>query len=280
MATTVKDRGVTLRRIYAWVLSVWTALVGVLFIVQVWRIFALGNRSFTTANIAQYFSQIAVFVWLWVALAVGGAVLWRVYPKQAERPLAVIEPKYTLMKLKRRLPQTEGMSTVRKQGISRIVVWSACAIACIACAVVALVYMLGEYTPRATVGFFAAHEEAERFVRALPWALAALCVWTAAAYFEEYSYKKEIKLVKEQLAENAKRGIKGTASAQAPTLWDKICVKLPFLRSKWFLRGVRIFVAVLGIGLVLYDLIFLEGGGMADMLEKAIHICTQCIGLG
>jgi hypothetical protein len=42
----------------------------------------------------------------------------------------------------------------------------------------------------------------------------------------------------------------------------------------WGVRGV---VAVLGIVFIIHGIF---NGGMADVLKKAINICTQCIGLG
>ena len=41
--------------------------------------------------------------------------------------------------------------------------------------------------------------------------------------------------------------------------------------------GVRAALGVLGLILIVVGI---NGGGMADVLEKAINICTQCIGLG
>ena len=52
MTTIANEKQTIIRRIYAWVLSFWSILVGVLFVVQVWRIFSLGAKSFTTDTIA------------------------------------------------------------------------------------------------------------------------------------------------------------------------------------------------------------------------------------
>ncbi|MBQ7948195.1 MAG: thioredoxin [Clostridia bacterium] len=40
---------------------------------------------------------------------------------------------------------------------------------------------------------------------------------------------------------------------------------------------IRIGLAVAGVGLFVFGIF---NGGMADVLTKAINICTQCIGLG
>ncbi|MBE5746817.1 MAG: thioredoxin [Clostridiales bacterium] len=42
----------------------------------------------------------------------------------------------------------------------------------------------------------------------------------------------------------------------------------------WVFRGV---VGTVGIVLLIWGIC---NGGMADVLKKAINICTQCIGLG
>ncbi|MBE7084604.1 MAG: hypothetical protein E7368_00950, partial [Clostridiales bacterium] len=51
------------KRWFALFLSAWTVLVGVAFIVQVWRIFSFGEKAFTTERIGEYFRQIAVPVY-------------------------------------------------------------------------------------------------------------------------------------------------------------------------------------------------------------------------
>lgn len=265
----------TFKRAYKTALAALTVVVGVLFVVQVWRVFALGNRPFTVENISKYFSQIAFFVWLWIAATIVGGVLWLAFPSEKSSIVACVSPQVTLAKLKRRLPDTDGEG--RKERSKRIAVWLACAAICIVCAVVALVYLTGEYAAKAQEGFFSEHGEAERLLRALPWILAAFGACIGALYYQSYSYKKEITLVKTQISENAKQGIKAVPVAEKAGLWDKLCGKMPFLKSKWFMIGVRAALGVLGLILIVVGI---NGGGMADVLEKAINICTQCIGLG
>ncbi len=47
--------------------------------------------------------------------------------------------------------------------------------------------------------------------------------------------------------------------------------------NKWILWGVRAVIAVIA---VVFIIIGIVNGGMADVLSKAIRICTECIGLG
>ena len=88
----------------------------------------------------------------------------------------------------------------------------------------------------------------------------------------------EIVAAKTQIAENAKQGVKMQLNVQnQSSLTQKLTNALPFLKTKAFLWSVR---AVVGIVGVVFVIVGINGGGMDDVLEKAINICTQCIGLG
>lgn len=47
--------------------------------------------------------------------------------------------------------------------------------------------------------------------------------------------------------------------------------------NKWLLWGVRAVIAVIAVVFIIVGIV---NGGMADVLYKAIRICTECIGLG
>ncbi len=267
------ERKHTPRRIYGIFFGAYSAFVGLLLIIQVWGIYALGNKSFTVENISNAFSRIAVPVLIWVAAFVGVVVLAFVFPEENTPVLPSVELRSTLAKLSRRLPETDITADMKRQSSRRVLVWSVCLAVCLVCVTVAAIYLLGAYTPVAKEGFFASHEEAERLVRALPWIFAALGAGIAAVYLNASLYKTEISLVKTTIAENAKKGVRAAAREEKRS----ICDKLPFLRSKWFLLGVRIAVGVLA---VVFIILGVNNGGMADVLAKAVKICTQCIGLG
>lgn len=279
MTEITKDKGAKIRRVYEICLAGLTIEVGLLFIVQVWALFSIGEKAFSRASVAEHFKPIAPFVWLWLVAIVGAVVIWSVFPAPKETAGAALDPKYTLQKLRRRLPETTGdpVSESKKQTIKRTVVWCVCAAFCIACAIVAIVYLTGDITLKAQEGFFASHGEAERLLRATPWVLGGLCAVVAASYYDGHSANKEISLVKAEIVENAKKGVKIAKRADKETLFDKLCKKIPFLKSKWCMVALRAAIGVLAVVLII---IGIDNGGMADVLEKAINICTQCIGLG
>lgn len=255
------EKGVRVRRAYGIFFGAWTAVVAALFLVQVWRIFLTGgNAPFTVESISEKWRQIAAPVYIWLVAVVGGVAVWTAFPEQ-EKITAYKDEGVTLKKLRRRLP----ISGERKV-CARTIAWLALAVIAVVSTVVALLYMLS-YETKAQTGFFASHEEAERIVRALPWIVAAFGAGIFAVVFDTSEKKKEIEQVKAQIAENAKKGVK------VPVREEKRSATQP----KGVTLVIRAALAVAGVVLVIVGI---AGGGMADVLEKAINICTQCIGLG
>ena len=256
-----------LRRVLGVFLGVWTAFVGVLFVVQVWRIFLSGG-GFTIQSVSVKFLEILVPFIIWLTAVIFSGVLALAFP-DFEKPVAYIDSRNTLKKLKARLPQNgEGRYAFN----ARFVAWGICVLIALVCAIVAGVYLTNPaYEPVTRVGFFAEHEEAERIVRALPWIFAAFGVAIAVSFFERYSLQKEIALVKSEIAENAKKGvIVKTKNAQ------KVARENTQKRER-----VALFVRLaIGVVAVVFIVCGIANGGMADVLGKAINICTQCIGLG
>ncbi len=246
-------------------LGVWTLLVGALFIVQVWRIF-LVDGAFTAQNVSAKFWEIAAFFFVWVLCICAVGVLEWIYP-QAEQVRAVVNRRLTLRKLKARLPENERG---RYALTARFAAWCVFLLAAGVCAAMVAGYLLSPfYKQAASTGFFAEHGEAERLVRSLPYLFGAFALAVGVAYFEEYQLEKELSLIKTQIAENAKKGVvvRGVAMANKK---DKAASGKTLLLARCIVGGVALVCIVSGIC----------NGGMADVLGKAVNICTQCIGLG
>ncbi len=257
-------------------LSVWTVLVGIAFIVQVWRIYAVGGEEpFTTDSISTHFRQIAVPFYIWIAAIVAAGVLWLVYPAPKGKITPYIDVKCTLARLNDRL--IESSESAKKLQKYRLIAKCACGVACLGCVIAAIVYLVADVSLSAKSGFLAKHTEAERILRALVWIVAATALGVGTAYFVEDNYKKEIALAKSAIAENAKKGVKVQKQKKKQTLQSLATSKLAFTRSKWFLLGVRLVVVATAITFIIVGVC---NGGMKAMLQKAINICTQCIGIG
>jgi hypothetical protein len=92
-------------------------------------------------------------------------------------------------------------------------------------------------------------------------------------YFDSESIKKELLLVREGLSAGAKSV--GDTDARA----ESGCKAIAFLSSHSEKILLISRLAILTIALVFVGVGILNGG-MADVLGKAVRICTECIGLG
>ena len=101
-------------------------------------------------------------------------------------------------------------------------------------------------------------------IAAVGCAIALLAVYVVSR-FTEASYKKEYEYAKEELHYQKTLGISPSA---------KLDEALPEGHTVLVVRLVIIAVAVLFI------ILGIVNGGMADVLGKAVRICTECIGLG
>ena len=102
----------------------------------------------------------------------------------------------------------------------------------------------------------------------IPCAVVALGILVGATLLRRASFVRETALVKAAIAERREK----TAPAAHGSETDPKPFSKPLVL--WGLRGV-----ILAVGIVLIVLGILNGG-MADVLGKAIRICTECIGLG
>lgn len=269
----------SVKKAFSIVTAIWSVVVGLLFIVQVWRILAGGMHPYTPQNIAEKFSQIAIPAYIGLALIILSLVVSLVFPDPREKvkPFALSESA-TLARLQRRIPmqtavenEEENVQALYAWKVKNILSWCVCSLLIAICLIVAFAYLLGGFAPVSKQGFFAEHSSAEFIIRSLPWLTGAFGAGVFAVYFNTFTQNKQIALMKTMLANAVKRGEK-------PSL-NVIPKKnlFAFTQSVWFLPVVRGVVGALAITLIIVGVCT---GGMGDVLSNAITICTQCIGLG
>lgn len=264
------------RNLYGIFLGAFSILLGAAFIVQVWRIFYISDRAFTVARVRKYFWQIAPIVFAWLEAVIGGAVLHYIYPSPETLP-AYRNENVTLARLSRLLPNDESQRAFSKK---RKTAWLVCFVLCLGLFAVGCVFFFTPFSI-AEEGFFAEHEEATRLVLALPWFIALGCVWSGVWVYDSKNKQREIIALKKEIAQNAKQGVKANAvsAENEKTCWisEKLARLKKICANKWFGFGVRIALVALAVVFIITGI---AGGGMDDVFEKAVNICTQCIGLG
>ena len=97
----------------------------------------------------------------------------------------------------------------------------------------------------------------------LPLLIGSIAVHVPKAYLTEQSAKRELQILKDEV----KGGVK---LAKVEPVAETKCEKLTILIAR---------IAIICVG-VLFIILGIFNGGMADVLAKAVKICTECIGLG
>ncbi len=275
-----------LRLIYGIALSVLLVALGICFMVSCVSIYRTGASPFNPESIGAAFDRFAPLAYVTIVLVVIGFIgdLWlslkgaepAVSPKARRDLVATRDSLAGRVDLTRCTDDTRtAIRSARRE--QKAMVWSAAIVSVIA-AVPPLLWCLdrrhfgdpGDMTTDLNGDIIAA----ARII--LPCALAALALWVLAMCLRAASIRREIALLKGALVELAKSE-KGNADK------EKTTAKLSASASKKGIRAPRLFWcvrgAILAVGIVFIVLGVLNGG-MADVLGKAVRICTECIGLG
>ena len=257
-----------IRRIYGIALSLALIVTGVLLMISCVQIYKSGSRPFTPESISAAFSKIAVFVWVTVGAVILGIILALLFPAEQGKPRVIKQKKATLRRLQSRLDtglcDAECLASIRKEEKRRTVLRISSVIACVLVSVPAAVYALDP-------DHFVLYQDGVDKLNAsvisaclwvIPTTVICLGICLAFSYLEEASVDRQIRFVKGAIAKT------GASAPQGEP------VKSPRVKLVWGIRGAVLLIALLFIALGITN------GGMADVLSKAINICTECIGLG
>lgn len=256
--------------------SVLTGIVGILLIAMVCDIF-FRIGAYSRETVIEHLIWISAPLALWIAAAIGGFVVWKLFPEPAKRNLGQ-NTLYTLYRLRRRMPVSaegdliETAAAVAKQEKLRKIVWWTCAGLCTAFAAVGLAYLLDfSHFPLDENGRYINREILRMVLCVFPWVVAAFLLCIGGVVFESRSIKAEIPHLRQLVA----RGTR--IEAPAPNRFVTVMRKLfggDDAIALWTERGVLFVVGVVFVVLGAMN------GGVGDLFDKAVNICTECIGLG
>ena len=285
---TIQTKG-RIHLVYGILLSVLILTVGVCFALSCVSIYQSGDSPFTRESITAHFDRIAPLVYVTLGGIVGGIILaWAlprrdlVVPGEEDDPLDVIVERYrrghyrpvkdpaaVLKRLLARIDEEElshacRASLAKERRVRRIVGISA--------AVLSAGAMVPAFVWCCNVDHFSINWLSEDIKTAalfvLPCAAVALGVLVGSTLLRQASFLRETALVKAAIAERKGKAVLAkNASDNRKNLLEKPLVL-------WGIRGL-----ILAAG-ILFILLGIFNGGMADVLGKAIRICTECIGLG
>ena len=249
----------SLRRIYGLALSAILILTGICLMVQCCRIYYTGDGTFSPEIVAAHFSPIAIPVYLCLAIVVLGFVLEAVLPAGKSRKAVDKNYELILEKLHGKTDLSacgedlQAKVAQEQQARKRHKIVSIALM--IICSVIFLVFALNGNN-------FHQREITESLVRAMyllvPCAVIPFGYAVFSAYHRRASILREIELLKSAEANR-------TPVPVEPKKYDKIMTV-----CRWAILAVAVAIFVYGY----------LAGGTADVLTKAINICTECVGLG
>lgn len=249
----------SLRRIYGIALSAILILTGICLMVQCCRIYFTGDGTFSREIVAAHFSPIAIVVYLCLAMVVLGFLLDAFLPAGTGKRAAEKNVDLILEKLHAKIDLDACEEAVRKavakeqNGRKRHKIVSIALL--LSCSIGFLGFALDGNN-------FHQREITESLIRSMyllvPCTVIPFGYAVFAAYHRRASILREIDILKSV----------GSNRAAVPAEiknYDKIMTV-----GRWAVLAVA--VAILAYGYVT--------GGSADVLTKAINICTECVGLG
>ena len=251
------ERTQKLRRIYGILLSCVIILAGICLMVACVGIYRSGDEPFSRESVAAAFSPISIPVYLCLAMVLAGFVLKAILPVPAVKAAAAKQLSVTWKRLHARADLENCNSAVKsaivaeqkRRNKQRII----CAIVFAASSLVFLIYALD-------ASHFHPSEINDSMVQAM-WILIPCVIVSFAACLitvsiRNKSLQREIELLK-----------------QCP----KLSAAKPEAVKPDVTKKIRTALLIVAAALAVFGFV---AGGTADVLTKAVNICTECIGLG
>ena len=257
--------------IYGLILATLIVAVGVCLALSCVSIYLSGESPFTRESISAHFARIAIPACICILGMIGGAILSLFLPLAGGKIKPRRDSSVALKKLSAKLDLSacdEAIGKgIRKERKMRRWILVITAVVCALAFVYPLIWCLNPH-------HFSIEHLNRDIITASTAVLTAAAVAMAscmvAVLLRGVSVSREIVLVKTALAANSEqRSI--PAHETSGTFLGKLTSAPRFV---WVLRSV-----ILAVG-ILFIVLGILNGGMADVLGKAIRICTECIGLG
>ena len=248
-----------MRRIFAVLLSISLVVAGICFMAACYTIYRSGDSPYSREAVADAFSYIAVPVYFCLALVILGILARPFLPGVQKK----VPPEKNLPLILARLQRRADLAACEEDLREQILTCRRCR-------------KRNQYIAAGTLGistliflFYAldsAHFTLEdvngsvirAVLKLLPCLVLPAGVAILAALENKKSTAREIELLRQA----------PTAQSPAPAREKVPCPTINYVR--WA-------ILVVAVGCLLYGAI---AGGTADVLVKAINICTECVGLG
>lgn len=257
-----------IHKIYGMVLSLCLIVAGTCLMVACVRIYLGHYRTdaglYSPEAVAAAFRPIAIPVFFTLALLVGNFILHIVLPEESKKASPEKQYGTILANLQKKL-DTESCDgnlkmQIQKQQTARQTRKIVCLSLLGVCTLVFLAYGLNRNN-------FPFEDPTGSVIKAMYLFIPCLAIPFGYSVFTAYANRQsmiqEIALTKEAIAQGGKTTAK---TEQLPAKYNHKTVNI----AKYAILVIAIVLIISG----------LCGGGTADVLRKAINLCTECVGLG
>ena len=261
----LKDKMKSIKLIYGIIMTALLITVGACLIVSCVGIYRMGGSPFSRESVAEAFSKICIPVYIALAWLFVGVALMVIFPDEIIKPKAQRGLDVVYAKLAEKIDFASGDARIvelkkaekTRKTIKILAISLAVVCVIVSCVITVLVVLDNEIA-------VANKTVTKCALISIPMMLTSLGFGIAAGYITDSSYNKSIALAKSVIAD--KSAVK-TGKKEAPDS----------SKSEKFLLFVKLGVIAIGVALLVLGIC---GDGIKGTLEKAIRICTECIGLG
>lgn len=256
MTTQHTDR---IRRIFGIVLSAVLVIAGICLMAACYRIYTTGDGTFSREIVAAHFGKIALPVYFCLVLVIGSFLLELFLPGTVRKPLPEKNEQLILQRLQSKVdPETceENLRIgILRERKARKCHRTVTIVLLCAGSGIFLCYGLNGSN-------FHQREITDSLIQAMYLLIPCMAVpfgyGVFAAYHSRASIRREIALLKQAEATRS-------PAPAVPASSGKSALVL-----RWVILAVAVVLLIWGYAI----------GGTADVLTKAINICTECVGLG
>ena len=229
--------------------------LGIALILSCLDIYNSGARPYTPESIGLRFQNIALLAYACIAIAVGGIILGLALPLDQKKPKSVKDDLALMEKAKAKAGTCPAEAVAEQKKRLGLRIGTAIAFAGL------MVYPAIYFMNPAHFSITSLNEDIAKAVTiALVPAAIGLLLCFVCSMLESKSIAKETEIYKKASTENK-------ANVASPE-------NVP---AKSYLTAIRCGLLVLAVCLIVMGIF---NGGMKDVLDKAVAICTECIGLG